>query len=1538
VNDESVEQDQMGSVAIIGMSGRFPGARNLAELWRNLRDGIESVSFFSDEELLSTGIDPALLSDPNFVKAGAILDDIELFDAQFFGVAPREAESMDPQQRLFIECAWHALEDSGYNPSAYAGRIGVYAGGGVSTYLRQLDSNPEFVGLVGAYQVALGNEKDFLTTHASYKLNLRGPSVVVQSACSTSLVAVHMACQSLLDHQCDMALAGGVNIKTPQATGYFYQKDGIFSPDGHCRPFDVRAQGIYSGNGVGVVVLKRLVDAIADRDIVHAVIKGSAVNNDGSLKVGYTAPSLDGESQVITTAQTIADVNPGTITYVEAHGTATAIGDPIEIAALTQSFRLGTDKKNFCAIGSIKSNFGHLDSAAGVAGLIKTVLALEHKLLPPSLNYEQPNRTIDFPNSPFYVNTRLSEWQKGLTPRRAGVSSFGIGGTNAHVILEEAPAVESEGSHRPYQLLLMSAKTRGALDTTTVNLIEHLEHNRNLNLADVAYTLQVGRFASSHRRMLISDSVGDGIAALRTLNPDRVLTEEAENRSVAFLFPGHGSEYVNMGLEEYRCEPTFHQIIGLCSEILMPQLGLDLRRVLYPAPNQVEHASKQLEHAAVFQSCLFAVDYAFAKLWMEWGIHPQAMIGHSTGEYVAACLAGVFSLEDGLKLIAKRGELMEQTPKGAMVAVLLSERDTRPLLDDELSIAAINGPSVCVVSGPIEAMERFEGSLDEKGKEYHRLPSCHAYHSMLMKPAVGPLREEVKKVHLRIPNVPFLSNVTGTWVTNEEATDPNYWATHLCQTVRFAQGIQVLMKEANRVLLEVGPGGSLGRLASSQVHRAEGQRVFSSSHRAPDGKPDRSALLQTLGRLWVSGVQVNWSGFYAHERRRRVSLPVYPFERQRYWVEPKPASRVHDGSGQGSLLRTPEIPDWFYIPSWRRTMPPVSFRADKYEGPRSCWVVFADQSGLAKEMVKCLQEARQKVISVSVGDSYAEVSSSEYVLNPSKGGDYDHFLSALKASGDEPNMIIHCWSITPEERRQTDIRVFEDSQITGYYSLVFLTQALEKAHANKVDLVIVSNHLVSVTDEDIIYPDKTTLLGPCQVIPQEYMNISCRSVDIVLPKPGSDERDRFIKQLLAEITCDSSDSVIAYRRRRRLVRSYERVRLERSAQPVRRFREKGVYLLTGGLGNVGLRLAEHLAGTLKAKLVLVGRSALPERREWENWLNRHPDHDQISSKIRRILGMEELGAEVVVVGADMAEEEQLRHVLQLTNERFGKINGVFQLAADTRPDSVSRPIAGLDTRTSASQFHPKIYGTYALARLLNDEDLDFCILFSSNASVLGGLGLAAYSAANHFLDSFVSARNGDGVVTWISTNWDGWPREGIRREPRQGTIDEYSMDARECVEALELVISLATTEQVVVSAADLTARLNVWIRREFLQPREAEQPPVLHARPPVQSTYTAPVNETQQTIVDIWQKLLGVDRVGINDTFLELGGHSLLAMQLTSRLRQTFQVEVPVRTIFEAPTPAALSKVIETLRAAGEVRQPTIMPLPRELRRITASK
>jgi len=883
------DQFYASEVAIIGMACRFPGAKNVEQFWQNLRGAVESISFFSDEDLLSAGVHPDALSDPNYVKAGGVIEGVEMFDASFFGFTPKEAEIIDPQHRLFLECAWEALETAGYDSETYEGLIGLYAGTGLNSYLiNLLFSDPKSIESAGAIQAALGNDKDHLTTRVSYKLNLRGPSIDVQTACSTSLVAVHLAYQSLLNGECDLALAGGVSIRIPQARGYYYQEGGILSPDGHCRAFDARAQGTVGSSGVGVVALKRLADAIADRDSIYAIIKGSAVNNDGSMKVGYTAPSVAGQAKVIAEAMAMANLGPESITHIETHGTGTGLGDPIEIEALTQAFFVGTQKKGFCAIGSVKSNIGHADTASGIAGLIKAVLALKHKLLPASLHYEQTNPQIDFANSPFFVNRELCDWKTNGSPRRAGVSSFGIGGTNAHVVLEEAPDLVAAAPCRRDTLIMLSAKSSSALESATSNLVERLKEIPETDLPDVAYTLQVGRRSFPYRRFVLCRAVETAIEALEGREPKPVFTSfnDSGSRPVIFMFPGQGSQHVNMGLEAYQTETAFSEQIDYCSKMLIPQIGLDLRDVLYPGSEDAQAAAGKLNQTLITQPALFVLEYALAKLWNQWGVLPQAMIGHSIGEYVAACLSGVFSLEDGLTIVAVRGRLMQQLPAGTMLTVPLSERELQPLLGRHISLAVVNGPRLCVVSGTTRAIDLLEYQLIEMGVSCRRLRTSHAFHSEMMEPILQSLRQQMESITLNPPRIPFISNLTGTWVTEAAATDPDYWVRHLRQTVRFSNGIGELVKDPARIFLEVGPGRTLSALAAQHTDKVSDAVILTSLGHPHDQRSDESVLLNTLGQLWLAGVQPNWQAFYANQQRRRVPLPTYPFERKRYWIEP----------------------------------------------------------------------------------------------------------------------------------------------------------------------------------------------------------------------------------------------------------------------------------------------------------------------------------------------------------------------------------------------------------------------------------------------------------------------------------------------------------------------------------------------------------------------------------------------------------------------------------------------------------------------------
>ncbi|HVS52165.1 MAG TPA: amino acid adenylation domain-containing protein [Opitutaceae bacterium] len=905
--------DQPEAVAIVGMAGRFPKAKNLEEFWRNLRDGVEAVSFFNDDAVQWLPIEhPPVLSDPRFVKARAVLEKPEWFDAAFFGVNPKEAEVTDPQHRVFLECCWEALEHAGCNPDTYDGLIGVFAGASMNTYLlTNLLTNRGLIEDYGLFSTMLLNDGDFVPTRVSYKLNLRGPSLNVQTACSTSLVAVCLAAQNLLGYRCDVALAGGVSITFPAQRGQHHLEGGILSSDGHCRTFDARASGTVLGDGAGVVVLKRLSDALADGDRICAVIKGTAINNDGAVKIGYTAPSVDGQAECIALAQSDAGIAPETISYVEAHGTGTPLGDPIEIAGLTKAFGGPAGRAPFCAVGSVKSNIGHLDIAAGVAGLIKTVLALQHGEIPPSLHFEQPNPKIDFAQSPFFVNAALRAWPRGETPRRAGVSSFGIGGTNAHLVLEEAPAVEPASTARPRPLLLLSAKTPTALDAAAENLAAHLEKNPTANLADVAFTLQAGRKAFAHRRAVVADDAASAIAALRARDPKRTVSGAcaADRAPVAFLFPGQGAQAVNMAREIYETEPDFRAEVDRSCEILRPLLGLELREILFPAPEKLGEATRLLGETRITQPALFVIEHALARLWMSWGVRPQAMIGHSVGEYVAATLAGVFSLDDALALVAERARLMQAQPTGAMVAVRVAEHRMVDVLNENLALAAVNAPGLCVVSGPFGAIEALEKRLAASAIGFKRLATSHAFHSAMMEPALRPFGERLRSMKLRAPQIPWVSNLTGKWITPAEATSADYWVAQLRRTVRFADGIAELVAGGSRVLLEVGPGHTLAGLARQHpALKSAGAVAVASLGAVSETCSDRAALMLALGEAWIAGVEIKWrGGFYRGEQRRIVTLPTYPFERKRYWIEPGAKLAIAAATATSRATETPLV-------------------------------------------------------------------------------------------------------------------------------------------------------------------------------------------------------------------------------------------------------------------------------------------------------------------------------------------------------------------------------------------------------------------------------------------------------------------------------------------------------------------------------------------------------------------------------------------------------------------------------------------------------
>ncbi|WP_254422931.1 polyketide synthase [Rhodanobacter sp. B05] len=866
-------------IAIIAMAVRFPGADDVEAFWQNLCAGRESITRFEPAELDSS-IPASLRDDPAYVRARGVIDGVEMFDAAFFGIPPREAELMDPQQRIFLELCWECLERGGHVPDVHDAPVGVFAGMHNATYFqRHLAAHPDLVDKLGAFQVMLANEKDYMATHVAHRLNLTGPAISMNTACSTSLVAICQAVDALRAGRCTMALAGGASITCPPRSGYLAQEGTMLSPDGHTRSFDAQAGGTVFSDGAGVVLLKRQSDALADGNPIHALIRGGAVNNDGGGKASFMAPSSAGQAAVIAMALADAGVDARSISYVETHGTATPIGDPIELEGLVSAFRQNTTDRGFCRIASLKSNVGHMVIAAGVAGVIKTALALREHQIPPTLHYHAPNPSIDFAGSPFVVNAQLNEWEAGDGPRRAGVSSFGVGGTNAHVILEEAPPRPASTAAVGPQLLQLSARTPAALALAATRLASHLREEPGANLADVAWTLGVGRKAFAHRLALVADDVDAAVAQLASADTARAAAGGLPARAsdVVFMFPGQGAQYAGMGRALHVGEPAFRDALDECAGLLREELGFDLRERMFGDD------ADALLPTAVMQPAIFAIEYALARLWLSLGIAPAALVGHSIGEFVAATLAGVFELRDALHLVARRGALMQAQPGGAMLSVRLPWAALQARLPADLSLAVENAPAACVVAGPHAAIAAFQAALDADGVACRLLQTSHAFHSAQMEPVVAPFRAEVAAVTRRAPQLPWVSTLSGDWIGADEAVSPDYWANHLRQPVRFAGALGQLLAAPARVLLEVGPRSTLSSLARQRLGT---QRVPVSALAtlADTAAAELASFRLAAGQLWCRGVAIAPNRL-DRRHRRRLCLPTYPFERQRCWVE-----------------------------------------------------------------------------------------------------------------------------------------------------------------------------------------------------------------------------------------------------------------------------------------------------------------------------------------------------------------------------------------------------------------------------------------------------------------------------------------------------------------------------------------------------------------------------------------------------------------------------------------------------------------------------
>jgi len=1516
-------------IAIIGMAGRFPDAKDLDTFWRRLKEGHEALQHFDDQQLLAAGVPAEALAAPDYVKNGVVLEGLDLFDAAFFGFTPREAEVMDPQQRMLFECAVEALERAGYGDDSRPRPVGVFVGQSESLYfLNHLLNRRDLFDSLGV-GVLHANSKEYTSTRLSYKLNLSGPSISVGTACSTSLVAVHQACASLLRDECRMALAGAASVSLLGPMGYPYQEGGIASPDGRCRAFDAEASGTRAGSGAGMVLLKRLDDALADGDSIHAVIKGSAINNDGAGKVGYTAPSIAGQTAVIREALHRAGVSADSIQYVETHGTGTRLGDPIEIKALTHAF--AGARRGGCTLGTLKPNIGHLDTAAGVAGLIKAVQVLEHAQFPPCVHYTRPNPQIDFEASPFRVNTALRAWDAGEQPRRAGVSSFGIGGTNAHVVLEEAPRSLDSSPSAGKALLLVSARSSTALAEARTRLAEHLRTHPQQTLADIAYTLQVGRASHVHRCVVLSDDAQDAATRLEDTSAAAFssIVKAGQRVDTVMMFTGQGAQYAGMSRGLYDGQPVFREHVDTCATLLQAELQCDIREVLFSAADD-----GRLGQTRYAQPALFVVEYALARLLESWGVRAAAMIGHSLGEYVAACLAGVFALPDALRLVAARGRLMQAMPAGAMLSCRLAEADLQPLLvATGCSLAAVNGPADTVASGEVDAIARLRGLLEERGIRCGLLHTSHAFHSAMMEPVLGPFRAELEQVALHAPGRPFISNLSGAFITDAEATSIDYWLAHLRGTVRFDAGLRALLDETRslaqaKAMLEVGPGVTLASLAQKQP-LAKGVTMVSALRHAQVDERDGDVLSHALGQLWLAGVDIDWVAVHGNASRRRVPLPTYPFERQRYWIDAQ-----RGASASGTAGKAARVEDWFYEPGWRLQSASLLAQADPADQAEAGWLIFADGTGVADAMAACLRDAGRTVVLVRRTGQAAAGSSAEAgdptIDAPEQIDGYRTVFGQLRQRDIAIHRVVHLWSLDEgSAETQTQAAAFESAQRSGTYSVLAMVQGwMADRPMQSLELTVITRGAWRVTGEETLQPAQASVGGLLKVIPQESeircFHVDFASADMALADqasspparslPAATDRsartDALAARLLREIGLQERPREVAFRGAQRWIRHYQPARHPKT--PVRALRPAGVYLITGGLGNVGLGLADHLARTVQARLVLVGRSALPPRERWAALLDDDALDATLAQRLRALLALEAAGAELDVHVADAGDPAQLEQVFERAQARFGRIHGVIHCAGKVQDAMVG--LQDLDPTEFGAHYRSKAQGLYALDRVMAGLQLDFCLVMSSLSAVLGGLGFGAYAAANAFADAFVEDRHSRGDERWLSVGWDGW-----RFGPRQAG-DPYSMSVAEGQQAFALALRSAAVPHLVNSTGPLSERLGKWIEKGPQAARET----TLYARPELDSTFVEPRNPVEARLAQSWRELLGIDQVGVHDNFFALGGDSLLATRVISMIRHEFSVGDGVfslRDFFARPQIEAIALAIGTHIASGEAEK-----------------
>lgn len=1587
-NEPSELNDSCREIAIVGMAGRFPGAKNIDEFWQNLRDGVCSIRELTDEELDKNGVPKSVYSDENYRKVGALLDNVDYFDPSFWQLSKKEAEIMDPQHRLFLETCWHALEHAGYAPNQNGERTGVFGGCYSPLYLLHNLAGGGFMDAtdpISYHMTETGNDKDYLTTRVSYLLNLQGPSIAVQSSCSTALSVVASACESLQTHHCDVALAGASSITFPQA-GYQYVEGHINSKDGKIRTFDAGASGTILGDGVGVVVLKRLDDAIKAGDTIYAVVKGYANNNDGNNKTGYSAPSVKGQKAVVTRALKSASLTADSISYVEAHGTGTLIGDPIETKALTEVFSRDSQKQQFCALGSVKPNIGHSNISAGMASLMKATLSLHHKQIPPTLNFESPNPLIDIENSPFYINKDLTPWESTQDkPRRAGVTCLGIGGTNNHFVLEEAPQIENTkevneqvteseetGISRNHHLLVVSGKTPQARQRNLQNLAGFLQKQSqqgvNINLRDVEFTLQEGRCHFEYRSAVSCTNVEDAVAKLGALA--NVVAEskvalattkamginQAQNNksgiNTVFLFPGQGSQHLKMGFDLYQNEPVFKQYFDTCCELLQPLLNLDIRSLLFAEEGTVE-AKEAFKYAYYTQPMIVAHQIALARTLMDWGIMPDAVAGHSIGEYTAAYVAGIFSLEDILTLIVARGRAMEQAGEGRMLSVGLSESEARTWIADypNVSLGVINTLSSIVLSGPVEAIEQIQTAMQQQSVPAQMVNVRQAFHSAMMDKPSQALIEAVKPLNRNTAKLPIMSNVTGTWMTQEQVDDDHYWAQHMRGTVDFASNLTQLLKQPPSTIIEAGASTILSKLLRSfTVDMPEANRPLVTAcarHPKDTSTSDVMALDTAISNLWVAGRNIDWSAYRGDSLlsqanshavlppARRVGLPGYAFEPESLWVNNGAIvknSQAVLAKGAHSETITPDamiddVSQRGFIPSWSAS----AFPAVNQNLAEQRWLVICSEksqtvSTLSQYIINALELANAQV---------RVLDPAKLQLNDAKGyATYFNDLAfndlAEKESGGQfPNRILYLDNLTAGLNTKTDLAT-DDASYTSiekqlddtYYATLNFVKGLATQNClDPVSVWMVTDDTFQVGDEGL-NPIKSTLFGCSIVLPQEYPQIALRTIDI---RPQAIHDLQMMRRLFAEISVANADSepFIALRGSKRWVKRYESASiapapLPQSSDTQNGIKNNGTYLITGGLGRIARALCEHLAN-YNANLVLTTTRDFPAKTEWGTIVELGTQDERFDAQmidtIKHLQQLEQAGANVSVVSTRLHDPKAVQALIDNTVSIFGALDGVFHLAglADLRY------LPEIDKAISQKEFEPKIAGLINISQALHaciekhNITPDFVMLFSSLASILGGYSMTAYTAANRFMDSYVQAAPWRHGIRWFCVNWDDWDFDYSKEQTSayEQTVAKFAMPVEDGIETIERLLAMPEPQQWLISTRPLASRVTKWLHQSSVGDEKNTQ----QNEDKQNSNESLDENDVLSKILTTYRDVLSMPSYQAEDNFFAVGGDSLLASQILLKLQRQlseYRENLTLASIFDNPTPQSLVTFLES--------------------------